>query len=505
MNDSDDLLDLIKSLSRSEKRYFKLYASTHKNESRVVRLFDVLEKKERYDIKGNDPVFKKGTLPVIKNHLYKLILKSMYAYRSESSVKLKLKESIAHIDFLSQKGLFSQSVKMIEKAKHLARKYDYPLEMMELIDMSMLTASQQWFRKAASEDIDKMLHDMINSTEEWKAYAEYEAIGYKISLAISKKGFRTDNDTRKYEDEIKKMLIQLKKNKQMPFRTQFAICITACAWYYNFKKSREAYSVMIHLTSVFESNAHYIQNFPSMYMVCIGNLMNCQIALKKYKGLERSISNLDRVPIASESIKTRIFFYRYTVRLALCKYTGDMNKGMKWVEEIEKKHLAELKGLDSKPRVHLCFEIACTYFGAGNYLSTKKYLREIINTTGDTRDDIQCFARLLNLIVYYETGEQEMLEYAARSVYRFLLKREGIFKMENLLLKFLRNKAPKINSKKERADAFTELKKELEKVIKDPYEASTMLAFDLISWLHSKISGQPFSKIVREKARVEGR
>ena len=293
MNESDDLLDLIRSLSKSEKRYFKLYASTHKNESRAVRLFDALEKKGRYDVKGNDPVFKKQTLPVIKNHLYKLILKSMYAYHAQASVEIKLRESIAYADFLSQKGLLSQSGKIINKAKLLAEKYDYRLALMELIEKSAILNSQQWLRKITDEDIESNYREMEDSIEQWKILNESRHVAGKLFLTITRLGYGKNNESIKYEKDVEKMLLILKEKKDLSFHAKYVICNTCSNWYLNFKRYAEAYSSMLHITSFFENNIHYIENFPRIYLITMVSKMNCENALKKYEDMEQSIKSLD--------------------------------------------------------------------------------------------------------------------------------------------------------------------------------------------------------------------
>ena len=44
------------------------------------------------------------------------------------------------------------------------------------------------------------------------------------------------------------------------------------------------------------------------------------------------------------------------------------------------------------------------------------------------------------------------------------------------------------------------MKAELEEISKDPFEKKALEYFDFISWLESKITGQPFANIVRAKA-----
>ena len=75
---TDDLLVLINSLTKGEKRNFRLFAgrnSSSEGSHFFLQLFDVLDKKGGYDeasILKKIPAIKKSQLPNIKAHLYKL-------------------------------------------------------------------------------------------------------------------------------------------------------------------------------------------------------------------------------------------------------------------------------------------------------------------------------------------------------------------------------------------------------------------------------------------------
>ena len=71
------------------------------------------------------------------------------------------------------------------------------------------------------------------------------------------------------------------------------------------------------------------------------------------------------------------------------------------------------------------YKIACLYFGSGDYGNTIDYLNKIINWKVDLRTDLQCYSRLLHLIAHYELGNDNLLEYLIKSVYRFMAKMEN--------------------------------------------------------------------------------
>ena len=75
------------------------------------------------------------------------------------------------------------------------------------------------------------------------------------------------------------------------------------------------------------------------------------------------------------------------------------------------------------------------YFGLAHYETTIDYLNKIINWKVDLRTDLQCYARLLHLIAHYEIGNYQLIEYLAKSVYRFMAKMQNLSVVEEAIFK----------------------------------------------------------------------
>ena len=118
---SDKLFCLIKSMSKQEKRYFKIFASNNRKNSNYVKLFDFIAKLEEYKDEIVKEKFSKenfiSQLHVTKNLLHKLILRSLTVYHAEISEESKIKELLRFVEILYHKGLYDQCVYFLEKQK----------------------------------------------------------------------------------------------------------------------------------------------------------------------------------------------------------------------------------------------------------------------------------------------------------------------------------------------------------------------------------------------------
>ena len=150
----------------------------------------------------------------------------------------------------------------------------------------------------------------------------------------------------------------------------------------------------------------------------------------------------------------------------------------------------------------LYIQLSILHFMQGQYRTSISWLNKALhNDTFRARADLQSFIRIYNLILHYELGNHDVLEYLARSVYRYLMKRDQLYKYEQEILSFIRHSNTQDSGKM--ISHFTILRNNLEKIVSDPFEKRMLEFFDIFSWLDSKITGRPFAEIVRKKAEEE--
>src|SRR5687767_814008 len=151
---TDILFQLIHSLEKSEKRHFKLYIkrSSSNENLKIVQLFDALDKMKEYDdvaLLKKLPSVQKTQLSNLKAHLYKQIMASLRLLKSTESIDLQLNEQFDYAHILYKKGLFHQSLRILERAKEIAKghqKINFLLQLINLekrIEMLHITRSMQ--------------------------------------------------------------------------------------------------------------------------------------------------------------------------------------------------------------------------------------------------------------------------------------------------------------------------------------------------------------------------
>jgi len=142
----DNLFVLVKSLTKSEKRQFRLYVGRmgSNQDSKFLNLFQQLDRMSRYDEKVilSKGIVTKQQLSNLKAHLYKQILISLRMNPVHKNIRISIREQLDFATILYQKGLYKQSLKVLEKAKLLALKNEEKYSAYDIVELEKVIESQ---------------------------------------------------------------------------------------------------------------------------------------------------------------------------------------------------------------------------------------------------------------------------------------------------------------------------------------------------------------------------
>lgn len=121
MKPTNQLFDLIKSLTPEEEKKFKLNSSLQQGDKNYIKLYNYIQKQDTYDEENVKQHFKNEIFvqhfASEKNQLLHHILKSMRQHRQETSASARIDEEIKNIQLLFNKSLYRQSRKQLSLIK----------------------------------------------------------------------------------------------------------------------------------------------------------------------------------------------------------------------------------------------------------------------------------------------------------------------------------------------------------------------------------------------------
>ena len=508
----DFLFVLIKSLSKSEKRQFKIFASRLETSSntKFIELFNILDKSEVYDEKLilKSGSIKKVQLSNLKSYLYKQILVSIRLNIPSQNMRYQLREQIDFATILYNKGLYKQSLKILDKTKQQALENDEKHMAYEIVEFEKLIESQ-YITRSIQGRADELAVQAKELNYRNTISSKLSNLSLQLYGIMLKTGYvKSDEEYQNIDDYFNRHIAKFDEDK-FGFREKY--------WYYNANLWRSFlvqdflscykfahkwvtlfffFSSMIYLNPVFFLKGnHYL--LESLFM------LKYKTNFKKYLvQLEETIHD-PKFPV-NDNIASLSFLYLYNNKLNYHILEGSFAESEYLIPEVLYKMNQHSEHLDEHHEMLFYYKIACIYFGNEKYTDSLFNLEKIINNKNLTmREDLMCFARLLYLILHYELGNDYYLENQLKSTYKFLLKMNDLNEVQKEIIRFLKN----LNSiypgdiKKE----FIKMKERFIELEKNTYEKRAFLYLDIISWLESKIENRKIGDIIREKAQLSNR
>lgn len=505
MKPSTELFKLIKSLTKSEKRFFKLTSSLQSGDKNYLKIFDFIEKQGYYDEQElkdefNDETFVKH-LPSEKNHLYKLILKSLRAYYSEQSVNSTLKQEIKNVEILYNKALYKECEKFVVRAKQTAEKYEKFYYWFELINWEKRLLESAYEAGEFSTDLDKLVAEEEMVIAKLRNLAEYTVIYSKINLIFRSGGFTRNERERQLVEEIADY--HLIKGKNTALSTKAAsICYyikgLCAATNRNYVDSFQFFN---RTREILDNNPLIKQDSGQRYVMTLFHLLRCYIDNNNFEKAEELIEDIrslvDKKGFNSVDISVRIFGNLSSQELVLLHAKGEFEKSVALIPQIEKEEEVYGEKISKEMELVLTYNKAYSFFGIGEYKRALHYLNEVLNDNEQNlRQDIYSFARLFNLVIHYELGNYDFLEYVVKSTNRYLSKHDRDYQIENTCIKHIR-KLAKTHSTVNQLEIFEKMDAEIKELLQNHNERAILEYFNVSAWIYSKLHKVSFAEGIR--------
>ncbi|SHI92975.1 hypothetical protein [Pseudozobellia thermophila] len=503
----DALFVLVKSLSKSEKRQFKLYVGRLgvNTDAKFLALFNLLDRLKKYDEKAilESGIVKKAQLSNLKAHLYKQILVSLRLNPVNQTIRIQIREQLDFATILYQKGLYKQSLKILEKAKSMAIDNEEKNIAYEIVEFEKIIETQYITRS-----IPDRANELAVQAKELSAQNVITSKLSNLSLQLYgmmlKVGYvRSDEDYQRVRNYFEKHLPKY-QIERLGFREKLWL-YKAHLWYsFLIQDFLSSYKYASKWVDLFYEHEEQIALNPVFFLKGNHYLLESLFYVKYSSQFKTTLDRLEEVVESkgfpkNDNIASLAFLYINANRLNFHFLEGTFQQGLYLVKIVEYGINKHKDRIDVHHIMVLYYKIACLYFGIGDNKTCIQYLKKIINNKNlKMREDLMCFARVLSLVAHYEAGMDYHLEVQLKSTYKFLLKMNDLHAVQKEMIKFLRNLGNIYPS--ELRNEFQKLYTELKKYEDHPYEKRAFLYLDIISWLESHLENRPVAEIIREKA-----
>lgn len=504
---TDVLVDLIDRLTKAEKRYFRIYAqrNTPGGDALFIRLFEVISRRGDFDeqaILRNIPGIKRTQLPNLRSKLYREILSALRLQYSSQVAEMATRELLDFAQLLYRKGLYRQCLTALDKARSKASEYD-----LHLLELEILAFEKHVEQQHITRSIDSKAEELSKKSNELVDTVSKQAKLSNLSLQLYGHYLRMGHARNK--GEVDRIEIFFTQNvpeydeDEMSFFEKLYL-YQSFVWLYQITQEfAKQYRYAQKWVDLFHDEPVYIKANVPLYLKGLHNLLNTlylTLHIERFRKVLDILEgfNSDQRYSINENEESLCTMFRIMHRLNLHMMEGTFSQGVEWASKYQNTLEDNKYNWDIHRVMVLNYKLACVYFGAGDNARSIELLNTITNQFNpNLREDIQCFARILSLIAHFELGNDVLVSYQIKSVYRFLLKMKELNATHSEILKFLR-RTPAMLPVEVKGE-FIELKERLLEISRHQFERRSGLYLDIISWLESKIEDRPVQDIIREK------
>lgn len=496
---SIELFNLIFSLSDKEKREFSNSANKKITQPDYLLLFNAYIQNNSSDENQLKSKLKLKNFERVKHYLHKQVLQYI-ATNSPLNSQKELMNMIIAADALFERSLTKQALQIMYKAKKIALKKQH-FNLLILInekihDQESSMANQKHFDYFLSEHNNTEFRNTIKILEQ-----EQEAKVYLLKRRLFSQKNNSLMRSKESLIELKNTFKEYVKNKEkdhLTFESQRQFYITAAYYYQQLGQVSKAIHYFQKCADAFEyNNPNPSENYNN-YAIALHNLMFSNARINNFEEVRKNLDKLYAIKPRTKLHRKFIMQSYVTYESLYCKYNFNYPLRKTNLKKVEN-YLAKYS--DDVPH-HLylstLINLSVNYFLERNF---KKALEIIIKTyalesTSFFKDQLSV-VKTYKLVLYYELKKTDLLTFAVRNTYRFMLKNMQYHTFEKEVMQALK-KIATISSGFQQNKIWKETYERLLPLKQNPDVAQVFQLFNFTGWIHCRINQLNYNNIMNE-------
>ncbi|MFT5248098.1 MAG: tetratricopeptide (TPR) repeat protein, partial [Gammaproteobacteria bacterium] len=266
------------------------------------------------------------------------------------------------------------------------------------------------------------------------------------------------------------------------------------------------YVKFMRVKEILDSKPLVRDDLPKRYILTLSNLLRIQIDTGRINEALEMIQMMRKVSkktaFSSEDIALRVFKSTYLAEMRIYEKKGEYEKAISNIDIVVNGLDINEGRMNKEQELLFLNTISTVYFGAGRYKESLQWLNRVLNDNEpNLRQDLYSYARLFNLVVHFELGNYDLLEYIIKSTTRYLSKRERDHDLEVVILNYMK-RLVRGTQNSDLHEIFVEFKEELSAQLSRQNDEIILDHFNFIIWIDSKLKGIPFDQATKEQYEI---
>ncbi|HRO40169.1 MAG TPA: hypothetical protein PLY76_09040 [Flavobacteriales bacterium] len=507
--DNDHLHRLVHSMTRAEKRYFKLYTSRHLvgNQSVHQLLFDAIAAMPAYDVSILHRQFAGQSFmrrfAITKRRLYEAVLDSLDAFHAKSSVDDEVRRMLHHVELLQHKALYADAAKVLRSARKLAKDHERHALLLQVAEWDRRFMERSNYAGITGQALAKHATKAEATATSWIEMDRLWQIKSETFLLLYHNG----------QAPGMQELEQLDGFAADPLLAVDAVLHSAGARFLHHHVRGALAYVRNNLPACekeLEAAARLLRTAkgpfdgePGLLLGVIANLAQVRMRLGRHQEALEGFQEFRRAPrmmakAPSPDLEMKLFVLGNSLQMSLLAVKGDFAQAVELVGVLEEGFVRYGKRISTVRRAELELQAAFVCLGAAQPGNALRWCNRLLGERGiDAHAELSALGRMLNLACLVELGKHDLLEYVVRNAQRAWKQHAGPFAMERVLLEHAQALARITGSRRQMA--WHSVLAALEEVAAEPKESAALDQIDLITWARAKAEERNFAELVKEK------
>ena len=431
------LHELISSMSRSEKRYFKLYIRTHasKHEQDYVELFQLVEQQDYYDEESViEKLEKSGPIQrfaVLKHRLFEKILDALESYQRSKDEGMRLRHEINRANVLLKRGMHKVGLSVLYKVEEAALRieaFETALEARALY--VRYDDSQGQERRDNLEDINLVLKCI-------KDEHELIEIRNRLQLILREQG-RIANGNEELA-EIESLVNEIKSDEELSPKSEYLANHVLALLEFAKNNIVESLNYLKRCQESLEANIYLSADMPLVHADIWANETYCHLMVHDIPAAKNSLLKLLEIDKEDLAAHLHIAHQGLLMQSLLFYLNHTLDEGLSSHIQANIESYRKSRW-DHAPliRAGIDYGLGLYYHNCGDSGRALRCLNRVLND-GEVRRDEDIYHRTLVLItlLHAESGDRTWMVHSARALKRYLVPRNLLQGTDALLLEYI--------------------------------------------------------------------
>lgn len=501
---SETLVLLVNSMTKSEKKAFRVASKNGSAIPDYLILFNIIDNNQNESIASIKSFFntkKKGaSFGATSIYLHKKILDKLLMLREEQDSYYSLFNGIMKARILFEKSLFDECFDLLKTVIKDSKKYENfyafllasKLELEYLLNLNFPQVTEKQLLNKHLK-INEILNFFRKTNE---VSSLYELLKYR---AMHKGHVRSTKQKFELNDLVVSEMSIIATSNLENFEIKKLHQLFQANYLISVGDNKSALRSFSELNSLFEANKHLWSNPPIYYLLTLEGVLESLRKIRNYAGMKLFVDRLRELRSNSLNFNANVLCLIFLYELYPKLDTGDFEASLELMNSYKETLYSKSKLLSLSLQAELSLYSALILFGNKDYKSAHKFINMII-LKGKNYINLPLYRtiRLVNLMILYELKYFELIAYETRSMKREIKSVDKSYRIEKYMLKFLnKTEIPLLEKKREKL--WLSVLKDIENFKDDIFEQQVLKIFDFTAWIESKVRKIQLGEVIKSR------